>query len=79
MKKKSNRKENTLTKFNRIIDKVISGLNKFSNEMNKVHIDPDAGDKNLDRITRGLNNATGTNHNYDVLTGQDSKRLKGLI
>jgi len=31
-------------------------------------------DKNLDRITGGLNKATGVNHDYSVLTGSKSKR-----
>lgn len=68
--KKSDKEQNTLTKLNRVIDKIISGINKFSTETNKIHLDYSAGDRRLDRITHGLNEGSGVNHDYSVLTGK---------
>jgi len=36
----------------------------------------DYGDKNLDRITGGLNKVTGVNHDFSVLTGSQPKRKR---
>ena len=44
-------------------------------EYNDENVD-DYGDKNLDRITGGLNKATGVNHDYSVLTGSQPKRKR---
>ena len=62
--------KNGYKKFNRVIDTIISGLNKFSNETNKIHLDYDAGDRRMNRITQGLNRASGVDHDYSVLTGK---------
>ncbi len=68
--KKSNKERNALTKVNLIIDKIISGINKFSNATNKIHLNYSAGDRRLDRITHGLNKASGVNHDYSILSNR---------
>ncbi len=64
------KKQSKLTKLNEIIDKVLAALDNFSKAMNKIHLDYDAGDRRLDRITRGLNKGSGVNHDYSILTGK---------
>jgi len=71
------KKESKLTKLNRIIDQIISGINKFIDANNKntrkrgrQYGNYNAGDRNFNRITRGLNKATGTNHDYSILTNK---------
>ena len=68
--KKSKKERNALTKVNQIIDKIISCINKFSNETNKIHLDYSAGDRSFNRITHGLNKASGVDHDYSVLTSK---------
>ena len=81
MKKKFNKKEKTLTKFNRIIDKVISGLNKFSKEMNNLHLDYRQTNKNARRLTSGLEKMSGVNssNRYAGLMGSSKRDYSALI
>jgi len=76
--KKSNKEQNALTRFNLIIDKIISGLNKFSNTNSKIHLNYNAGDRGFNRITHGLNKVSGVDHDYSVLTGKEEPHYPRL-
>ena len=61
-------------KINVGIDTVVNGINKFSQASNKSHLNPRAGDKRMDKLTRGLNQSTGTDHDFRKLTGHEKQR-----
>ena len=60
-------------KFNKGIDTVVSGIDKFSKATNQMHVDSRAGDKNMDKITGGLEKASGQDRDFSVLGGGASK------
>ncbi len=66
---RKNQLKRGFNRFNKGVDTVVSGLNKFSVASNKMHIDTRAGDKNMDRLTGGLEKLSGQDRNFSVLGG----------
>ncbi len=69
--------KNGYKKFNRVMDKIILGINKFADANNKPtkkrrrhNLNYNAGDRNFNQITHGLNKASGVNHDYSILTNK---------
>jgi len=67
-----------LQNYSKSLNEHQSRVNQNHSQKNKIfeyndEDDDDYGDKNLDRITGGLNKATGVNHDYSVLTGRQPK------
>jgi len=71
MNKKTKKKQSKLTKLNKIIDKVISTLDSFSKATKKIHFNYDAGDRRFNRLTKGLDRASGVKHDYGILTNSE--------
>ncbi len=61
-------------KFNHGVDTFVSGINKFSMATNQMHVNSRAGDKNMDKITGGLEKASGQDRNFSVLGGGGSSK-----
>jgi len=68
--KKSNRERNAFKKFNKYVSMVSKGIDQFSKEMNKLHLDDRQSEKNVKRITKGFEKMSGVN---------SSNRYAGLI
>jgi len=72
--KRSEKGKERREKIKLIAHKINKGINKFSKGMNEIHLQPGAGDKSFDKIARGLNQSTGSNHNFKDLTGHASQK-----
>ena len=64
-------------------EKIARGFNKFkklmdqfSKGMNKIHFEGGNGDASFNKISGGLNKASGVDHNFNVLTGHASNKKK---
>ncbi len=55
-------------KFKKIMD-------QFSKGMNQLHFEG-GSDASMNKITGGLNKASGVDHNFDVLTGGSNRQIK---
>ena len=55
-------------KFKKIMD-------QFSNGMSQLHFEG-GSDASMNKITGGLNKASGVDHNFDVLTGGSNRQIK---
>ncbi len=64
-------------KFNKGVDTVVSGINKFSMATDKMRVDPRAGDANMNKITGALEKASGQDRDFSVLgQGKTTRKFK---
>ncbi len=86
--KTSKKEKNVFKKFNKYISMISKGIDQFSKTMNDFKLESTAGDKQLNRITKGLEKASGvrsknryaalvgnSNMNYDTLIGNSSRKI----
>ncbi len=75
---RKNKLKNGFNKFNKGVDMVVSGIDKFSKATNQMHVNPSAGDRRMDKLTGGLEKASGQDRDFSVLGGggQTERKFK---